>query len=312
MQAVPENQAAPAVLMIRPARFGANPETADSNAFQRSTGADAAIALRARGEFDALVRALRDAGVSVELFEDRAEPAKPDAVFPNNWVSFHGDGRAFLYPLLAESRRPERRPDIVMALQAERGYRLTEVTDLSSAEREGRYLEGTGSLVLDRPHRLAYACLSPRTDAHLLAEWVKRLGYASLAFHARDSSGRLIYHTNVMLCIADRFAVVCLDSIADHHERSRVEQSLEDTGHEVVPISLEQMQAFAGNMLQLQSHDGGTVLAMSARAEAALSPAQRATLAKHSRIVASSIDTIEDHSGGSVRCMLAEIFLPRI
>jgi hypothetical protein len=312
MQPVPESQTASAVLMIRPAHFRANPETADSNAFQTVAGAGAAVARHARAEFDALVKVLREAGVTVELFEDRAEPVSPDAVFPNNWVTFHADGRACLYPMLAQNRRSERRADILTALQKERGYRLTQVEDLSGAERDGRYLEGTGSLVLDRPHRVAYACLSPRTDVKLLADWSERMGYASLAFHARDAAGKLIYHTNVMLCIGDRFAVVCLDSIAERAERKRVETRLAETGHEVIAISLAEMQAFAGNMLQLASRDGGSVLAMSARAAAALSEAQRAALAKYSRIVANPIETIEDHSGGSVRCMLAEIFLPRI
>ena len=311
MNAVPENQAASAVLMIRPANFGANPETALSNAFQKSTETGAAVQARAVAEFEALAAALMAAGVQVEVYEDRAEPVTPDAVFPNNWVSFHADGSAYLYPLLAQNRRWERRNDILESLQAERGYRLTRVNDLSYAELDGRYLEGTGSLVLDRPNRVAYASLSPRTDARLLEDWAGRAGYRTCAFHARDPKGRTIYHTNVMMCVGASLAVVCLDSIVELAMRERVRQRLTETGHEVVSISPYQMEAFAGNMLELTGRGGRSLLAMSTRAERALNPGQRADLEKHARIIAVPIDTIEDCSGGSVRCMLAEIHLPK-
>ena len=311
MNAAPESQAAPAVLMIRPANFGANPETAPSNAFQKSAETGADVQTRAAAEFDALAAALMGAGVQVEVFEDRAEPVTPDAVFPNNWVSFHADGSAWLYPLLAMNRRWERRQDILEALKRDRGYRLEEVRDLSHAELDGRYLEGTGSLVLDRVNKIVYAGLSPRTDGRMLQEWAKRAGYEVLAFHARDTKGRPIYHTNVMLCIGGKFAVVCLDSIADAGQREQVRKRLADTGHEVIAISPYQMESFAGNMLELMGRGGRSVLAMSARAERALNPGQRAALEKHARIIAVPIDTIEDCSGGSVRCMLAEIHLPK-
>lgn len=311
MNAVPENQAAPAVLMIRPANFGANAETAASNAFQKSEAAGPEVQARAVAEFDALVAALLAAGVQVEVFEDRHEPVTPDAVFPNNWVSFHADGSAWLYPLLAQNRRWERRGDILEALKTQRGYKLAEVRDLSHAELDGRYLEGTGSLVLDRVNRIVYAGLSPRTDRRMLEEWSKRAGYEAMAFHARDTKGRPIYHTNVMLCIGAKFAVACLDSIADAAQRERVQQRLAATGHEVIAISPYQMESFAGNMLELTGRGGRSVLAMSSRAERALNPGQRSALEKHARIVAVPIDTIEECSGGSVRCMLAEIYLPK-
>jgi hypothetical protein len=311
MAATPEKQSASAVLMIRPANFGANPETAASNAFQKSTEAGATVQARATAEFDALVQALRAAGVVVEVFEDRLEPVTPDAVFPNNWVSFHADGSAWLYPMQALNRRWERRRDILEALDAERGYALKDVHDLSYSELDGRYLEGTGSLVLDRVNRVAYAGLSPRTDARLLQDWAARAGYEGVHFHARDTRGQPIYHTNVMLCIGSAFALGCFDCIADKAERERVVQRLTDTGHEVVAISPYQMESFAGNMLELKGRGGETLLAMSTRAERALNPAQRAALEKHARIVSSPIDTIEDCAGGSVRCMLAEIHLPR-
>lgn len=307
---VPESQAAPAVLMIRPANFAANPETLASNAFQK-TSPDGDLRQQARAEFDALAQALQAAGVTVEVFEDRADPVLPDATFPNNWVSFHADGSAWLYPMLAPNRRAERRADILESLKSERGYRLERVEDLSAAEREGRYLEGTGSLVLDRPHRVAYACLSPRTDAGLIQEWARRAGYASVTFHAADAEGRPLYHTNVMLCIGERFAVLCLESIADPAEREQVGRRLRETGHEIVLISLAQMESFAGNMLEIASREGGSVLALSTRAARSLTGAQRAALSKHARLVSSPIDTIEDCAGGSVRCMLAEIHLPR-
>ena len=311
MNAHQENQAATAVLMIRPANFAANPETEGSNAFQKSAAQGAEVQDKACAEFDALVAALEKAGIRVEVFEDRAEPVTPDAVFPNNWVSFHADGSAYLYPMLAANRRWERRPDILQALQQERGYRLGMVRDLSYAELDGRYLEGTGSLVLDRQNRMAYAGLSPRTDSRLVQEWARDAGYAAVTFHARDTKGRAIYHTNVMLCVGSQFALGCFDSIADQKERERVMKQLADTGHEVVSISPYQMEAFAGNALELKGRYGEALLAMSARAERALQPQQRKALEKYARIVSSPIDTIEDCSGGSVRCMLAEIHLPR-
>jgi len=213
--------------------------------------------------------------------------------------------------MLALNRRWERRQDILDTLKTERGYTLKAVHDLSYSELDGRYLEGTGSLVLDRVNRAAYAGLSPRTDARLLQDWADRAGYEVIRFRASDTKGRPIYHTNVMLCIGGGFALGCFDAIADAAERAKVMQRLTDTGHEVVSISPYQMEAFAGNMLELAGRYGGTLLVMSARAERALNPAQRAVLEKHASIVATPIDTIEDCAGGSVRCMLAEIHLPR-
>lgn len=311
MNTAQESQTASAVLMIRPANFGANAETAPSNAFQKSTAIGPEIQARAAAEFDALAAALMAAGVQVELFEDRPEPVTPDAVFPNNWVSFHADGSAWLYPLLAPNRRWERRGDILTAIKTERGYRLEDVHDLSHAELDGRYLEGTGSLVLDRVNHIVYAGLSPRTDRRMLDEWAASAGYEALAFHARDTRGRPVYHTNVMLCVGARFAVACLDSIADAAQRERVERRLSGTGHEVIAISPYQMESFAGNMLELQGRGGRSIIAMSTRAERALNPGQRQAIEKHGRIVAVPIDTIEDCAGGSVRCMLAELHLPK-
>ena len=311
MEAVVERQVTDAVLMIRPARFGSNPETAASNTFQKVLSGVGNVQQLAQLEFDLLVAMLRKVGVTVEVFEDTPEPWTPDAVFPNNWVSFHADGCVYLYPMQAQSRRWERRPDIIDALHKQRGYRVGKVEDLSGAELEGRYLEGTGSLVLDRARHVAYACLSPRTDAKLLKEWGRKLDYEVIAFHAMDGYGKPIYHTNIMMCIGSRFAVICPDGIPNAEERHRIVQRLENTGHEIIPITGKQMEAFAGNLLELATGRGGSVLAMSARAERSLTPAQKSAISNYTRIVSSPVNTIEACSGGGVRCMLAEIFLPR-
>lgn len=312
MASVQESQIAAAVLMIRPARFGVNAETAVTNAFQRSDVEVSDPQALAVQEFDVLVSALRRLGVHVEVFEDTPEPWTPDAVFPGNWVSFHADGSVYLYPLLAQNRRWERRLDVIEALRVQRGYQVHQIEDLSGAELEGRYLEGTGSLVLDREHHVAYACLSPRTDIKLLREWAAKLEYEPVSFHAADNSGKPVYHTDVMLCIGDRFALLCLASIREVSDRRRIQKRLEETGHEIIPITTQQMQEFAGNALQVGTHHGGSVLAMSMRAERSLTPTQRRIIEKYTRIVSSPVNTIEFCAGGSVRCMLAEIFLPRV
>ncbi|MGH8312211.1 MAG: citrulline utilization hydrolase CtlX [Gammaproteobacteria bacterium] len=307
-----ETQIAPAVLMIRPARFGVNAETAPSNAFQRAeveVNDPQALALQ---EFDVLVSSLQKQGVTVEIFEDTPEPWTPDAVFPGNWVSFHADGSVVLYPLLAQNRRWERRLDIIEELQTQRGYQVNRIEDLTGAELEGRHLEGTGSLVLDREHHVAYACLSPRTDIKLLREWAGKFDYEPVEFHAVDKHGKAVYHTDVMMCIGDRFALLCLASIRSVKERRRIQRRIEETDHEIIPITARQMQEFAGNALQLGTRGGGSVLAMSMRAERSLTPTQRISMEKYTRIVSSPVNIIENCAGGSVRCMLAEIFLPRV
>lgn len=300
-----------AVLMIRPVRFGANAETATSNRFQKSVTEHVSVAQRAQDEFKAAVHVLEESGIVVEVFDDTPDPHKPDAVFPNNWVSFHEDGSACLYPMQAQNRRLERRRDILEELERQRGYRITGIADWSRFENEGRFLEGTGSLVLDRANRIAYACLSPRTDANLVREWCREFGYTPLLFHAADSNGAAIYHTNVMMCIGDRFAVVCLDCIADQNERERIAARLQETGHRIIPISMAQMAQFVGNMLLLRNQNDNRILVMSTRARQALTDQQRDELQQFARIVSSPLNTIEDCAGGSMRCMIAELFLPR-
>lgn len=305
-----EPQTSSTVLMIRPARFGTNAETAATNAFQRDAVGDAATVLaRARGEFDGLVVALRASGVDVLVVEDSPEPAKPDAVFPNNWISFHADGTVVLYPLLAPSRRAEVRPEVLGELERCGLGPPRRVLDLRT-EAGAEFLEGTGSLVLDRAARVAYACLSPRTSARLLARFGTALGYRTRAFHATDARGVAIYHTNVMMSVGTRFALVCLDALGDAHERAELAAELVATGKELVPLTLDQLDEFAGNVLELRARSGEALLVLSARARRALRPDQLAILGRHARLVSADLTTIESHGGGSARCMLAEVFAP--
>src|SRR6056297_57102 len=308
-----DRQATDTVLLVRPVAFHGNPETADSNAFQRPPAAADPEAEQAAAavEFDGLVDTLRAAGVNVIVVPDTAQPPTPDSVFPNNWVSFHADGTVVLYPMMAPSRRGERRRDILEMLSREHGFHVARVLDLSGHEADERFLESTGSMVLDRAHRVAYACLSARTDPAVLADAAQQLGYEPLAFAALDQEGLPIYHTNVLMCIGRDFAVVCEEAISDAGQRAAVRRRLEDTGHEVVPIRFEQMCSFAGNMLELENVTGERLLALSSRALDALDAGQRATLAARCRLVAAPVAAIEDGGGGSVRCMLAEIHLPR-
>ncbi|RSK43301.1 citrulline utilization hydrolase CtlX [Hymenobacter perfusus] len=304
-------QATTSVFMVRPTRFTFNTETAHSNHFQGFMAGldDSAIQARAFEEFDAMVARLRGHGVQVLVFEDTAEPHTPDAVFPNNWGTFHPDGRALLYPMCAPNRRAERRPDILEVLGQQ--FSLREVVDLSSHEQQGRFLEGTGSIIFDHLHHVAYACLSARTEQTLFADVCTRLlGYRPVAFHAYDALRQEIYHTNVMMCVGTEFAVICLESITDTAERTAVVTSLTGTGHEIIAISLEQVARFAGNMLELRSAAGTTLLAMSQSAYDALTPAQRHVLGQYAELLPLAIPTIETIGGGSARCMLAEVFLP--
>ena len=297
------------LLMIRPASFTGNAQTASSNHFQQLGTTISTAQQLALQEFADLKNALVAAGVTVNVIDDTVEPHKPDAIFPNNWVSFHADGTAVLYPMLALNRRDERRMDVLQTL-SERGYHIHKLIDLSAHESQQQFLEGTGSLVLDRVHRLAYACLSPRTDIEVLGEFAQRLDYELVVFNASDANNQPIYHTNVLMCVGTRFAVVCLQAIA-LADRPGVVHALKSTGHEIIDITLQQMQCFAGNMLELHSNRGETLVVMSQAAFDCLLPAQVAQLQLLGwRIVAVPIPTIETLGGGSVRCMLAEIFLP--
>ena len=297
--------------MIRPAGFESNPLTSASNRFQTRFAVPPeeqhAAALR---EFDALVGALRDAGVEVIVVDDTTEPHTPDAIFPNNWISTHADGRVVLYPMEAENRRTERRLDVVDHLTDACGRQVSEIVDLSGHEAEGRYLEGTGSMVLDRVNRVAYACISTRTHLDPLGDFAQRMDYDVVAFDAEDSNGAAIYHTNVMMSVGERLAIICAEAIPRSEQREAVLARLRETGHVIVRLSYAQLHAFAGNMLQLRNADGERVLAMSQQAYDSLTKEQIDVLADDARIVTAAIDTIESSAGGSVRCMLAEVHLP--
>jgi len=304
--------AARAVLMVRPAHFGWNPETQASNAYQRNDPSVASTAAaRAREEFDALAAALSDAGVAVHALDDRPEPVCPDAVFPNNWVSFHCDGTVVLYPMLAPSRRRERRLDLLLQLEQGGGYEVRRLVDLTYFETRAEFLEGTGSLVLDHDLKLAYACLSPRTHEAPLREFCDELGYEPVVFGANDPAGRPVYHTNVVLSVGPSLAVVAAaDLLAS--DRGRIVDRLARPGRVVVAIDRDRAAAFAANVLELGSESGSTVLALSASAAQAVSDADwRRIRAVIDRVVSVPIPTIEALGGGSVRCMLAEVFLPR-
>jgi hypothetical protein len=306
-------------MMVRPKHFGYNAQTAGTNRFQQPgpdarAGAATDVAHRALAEFDAFAAALTAEGVAVCVVPDSDAPPKPDAVFPNNWVSFHADGTVVLYPMHAENRRAERREAIIDAVVRDTGFVVKRRLDLTVHEKSGRYLEGTGSLVLDHVARVAYACRSPRTDEGLAREWAREMNYDLEIFTAADESGTPIYHTNVALHIGTRIVVAALDAIAPA-DRGRVEQRLRDTGRDIVAIDHTEMHAFAGNMLEVGSWDeylgDFTILVMSETARNALATAKYVRLyASVDAVLAVPVDAIERHGGGSVRCMLAEVFLP--
>ena len=307
---VPEPQSAGAILMVRPSRFAFNPETAASNGFQSSAAQDAETSLAALREFDGVAEGLAQAGVEVIVAEDSAAPLKPDAVFPNNWVSFHDEGVAVLYPLLAPNRRAERREDIVALVAARGGFRILRTVDLSHREDENKFLEGTGSLVLDRRHHLAYAALSPRTDLDVLGEFAQQMDYDLVAFDTADARGRAVYHTNVVMSIGSEFAVLCGAALGSPASRQAVTAKLSATGHEVIDITAAQMQCFAGNLLEL-APSRGRVIALSSTALRSFDAAQRGALERCGTLLAFDIPVIERCGGGGVRCMLAEIHLPK-
>jgi hypothetical protein len=305
-------QATSNILMIRPVNFAFNLQTAESNAFQDTDSQALAIEItqeNALREFDIMVNQLRAIGVNVMVYEDTPKPYTPDSIFPNNWVSFHHSGKVCLYPMQAENRRLERRPDIIDDLS--NNFHVETVIDLTGFEEENKFLEGTGSLVLDRMHRIAYACISPRTNEEVLEAWEKQMnGYKIVKFRAVDAHDKEIYHTNVMMCIGDIFAVICLQSIKDLDERLMVKESLESTGKNVIEISLEQMNSFAGNMLMVNNQKGHRILVMSTRAYESLNQAQKNQLGDYADILHFDLNIIETCGGGSARCMMAEVHLP--
>lgn len=303
------------ILMIRPVRFGFNEQTAASNAFQNPEAAKAGAELiqqKAQQEFDAMVATLRYYGVNVIVVEDTFEPHKPDSIFPNNWISFHKDGTLCLYPMHAPNRRMERRKDIIEMLLEKEGFDVKKIVDFTNHEERNKFLEGTGSLVLDRINRVAYACVSPRTHSDVLTDFSEQTGYKIVSFNAVDHNGMPIYHTNVVMCVGDKFAVICLDTIIDERERQLVKEELSANGREIIEITLSQMNNFAGNMLQVKGANDQSLLVMSESAYKALMSEQVAALEKYAKLVPVALHTIESNGGGSARCMMAEVHLPKV
>ncbi|MBL3658059.1 citrulline utilization hydrolase CtlX [Fulvivirga sediminis] len=303
------------IMMIRPVKFRFNEQTAVNNYYQKVLDkiAPEEVQKQALAEFDDFVVKLRDKGINVIVINDTLDPDTPDSIFPNNWISFHEDGRVGLYPMFAPNRRLERRDDILAILDNEFQLSISEIEDFSFHEKEEKYLEGTGSMILDRPNKIVYAAISERTNEEILGEFCRKFGFKPVkftAFQTVEGKRLPIYHTNVMMCIAETFAVICLDTIDDAAQRKEVEESLKQTGKEIIEISEEQEHHFAGNMLQVSSSDGDKYLVMSAAAYQSLEASQIAAIEKHCPIIHSSLDTIEALGGGSARCMMAEVFLP--
>ncbi len=300
--------------MIRPVAFRMNEETAINNYFQEDLELkNAEINTKAQKEFDDFVTKLREVGVNVVVENDDIKMDTPDSIFPNNWVSFHHDGVVALYPMFAENRRRERREEIINRLESE-GYLVEAFMDYTSAEEEGYFLEGTGSLLLDRVNKKAYCALSPRADEELLIEFCEDFEYDPVVFVANQSvnNERLpIYHTNVMMALAENFAIICLDTIDDKHEKKNVLRHLKETNKEIITITEAQMHQFAGNMLQVKAANEKRYMVMSLAAHKSLRPDQISAIEKHCQILSSDLETIETCGGGSARCMMAEVFLPK-
>ena len=300
--------------MVEPTAFYYNPETAVNNYFQtETTDSQEDIQKEALEEFQGMVSALRSKGVNVITIKDTASPHTPDSIFPNNWISFHDNGNVVLYPMFAKNRREERREEDVLSLLEEKGFHIDDVIDFTSAEEDEIFLEGTGSIILDREHELAYACISQRTDEDLLIEFCEELEYTPVIFHANQTVNgerKPIYHTNVMMCIADKYAIICLDSIDDKKEKKAVCEYLLEAGKEIIAITETQMHQFAGNMLQVGGL-GQSYLVMSQTAYNSLNQEQISKIEAYNLILPVKIDLIEKLGGGSARCMMAEVFLPK-
>jgi hypothetical protein len=295
------------ILMIRPVDFKFNEQTAEDNKFQVASE-QADVQAKALEEFDGFVALLENNGVNVTVINDTLLPATPDSIFPNNWISLHGDGSVYLYPMFTPNRRNERRKDIIDRLNEK--YEVNHISDLSFLEQKDLFLEGTGSMVLDRENKIAYACLSVRTHEEALNNFGLLAGYEIVSFDAVDQQGFPIYHTNVMMCVGEKFAVICLDSIKTAEEKVKVLESFKATGKSVIIISYEQMNHFAGNMLEIKNNKGENLLVMSEQAYKALAQVQIEALAQFAKLIYAPLYTIEQNGGGSARCMLAEIHLP--
>jgi hypothetical protein len=293
------------ILMIRPAAFTYNVQTAGNNLFQVSGKADNAQE-NALKEFDAFVALLRKNCVDVTVIDDTPQPHTPDSIFPNNWISFHEKETEILYPMYAENRRAERKQHVQEMIS--KNFNTTNIIDLTGFEKENLFLEGTGSMVLDRENKIAYACTSPRTNKKVLDVFCETMNYKPCIFNAKDEKGNEIYHTNVMMCVADKFVVICVESITDDTERQHVINTIQSTSKEIIAISLTQVNSFAGNMIQLRNTAGNKLLVMSQQAYKSLTPSQITALKKYNQFVYADLKTIETNGGGSARCMIAEVF----
>lgn len=294
------------LLMIRPVRFDFNAETAVNNSFQVNAK-DLLAQEKAAEEFNQFISVLTQNGIDVTVVNDTPEPHTPDSIFPNNWISFHSDGSICLYPMYAQNRRLERKESVLEAI--DKKFIVSKKIDFSTYEQSNIFLEGTGSMVLDRDHRIAYACLSPRTDLTILKDFCIQLNYTPIYFWALDGGNQPIYHTNVMMCVADEYVVICLESIPDLAERQLVVDSITQSGKAIIAISFDQMNHFAGNMLQVHNQSGKKFLVMSSQAFRSLNKVQIEQIEGYNPIIHSDITTIETNGGGSARCMMAEVFL---
>lgn len=308
------NQTTNSILMIRPVAFRMNEQTAVNNYYQKvlENTTPSTVNAKAQNEFDAFVEKLRKVGVNVIVVEDTLDPDTPDSIFPNNWISFHENGDVTLYPMFAENRRAERREDILDVLE-DKGFAIHEIMDYTSAEEDGFFLEGTGSIVLDRDNGKAYCALSPRADEELFIEFCEDFDLAPVIFEAYQTVNgerKHMYHTNVMMCIAETFAVVCADCIDDKQERKMVLDNLKADGKDIILVTEDQVNNFAGNMLQVKGKDDKRYLVMSNSAYQSLTKAQIHKIEEHCEILHANLDTIEACGGGSARCMMAEVFLP--
>lgn len=303
------SQSTNSILLVRPSNFIFNAETAANNVFQNNIEEDnASINAKVLQEFENVKAQLIQKGIDVTIIDDTKSPIKPDAIFPNNWVSFHEDGTVVLYPMFAANRRAERRLDIIETIKEK--FEVKKIIDFSLYENENKFLEGTGSIVFDHVHKIAYACLSPRTNKEIFVKLCDVLYYKPIYFTACDEAGQKIYHTNVMMCIAEKIVIICTESIVDKNERDMVLKSFRNTEHEIIDISFAQMNNFAGNMLALKTNVGKSLLALSQTAYHSLMPKQKDSIEKYYELLPLAIPTIETIGGGSVRCMMAEIFLP--
>lgn len=298
------------ILMVRPAAFGFNEETAANNYFQSNPGIDKEqLQQKALAEFDSMVQTLRSHGITVLVIEDSKEPPKPDAIFPNNWLSTSPGGVLSVFPMYAPSRRIEKRDEILDQLAKE--FVIREVQDWGEYEAEGRFLEGTGSMVIDHDNKMIYACVSERTSLPVLEKYAAANNFQAIVFLATDKNGRPVYHTNVMMALGEGFCVLCEDAIEEEWELIAVRQLLESTGHSIIAITRDQMHQFAGNMLQVKNNDGEKYLVMSRSAFNSLRKEQKQMLEAYSTLLPIAVPTIEEVEGGSVRCMMAEMFLER-